>query len=41
MPRELDFLQGTLDVLVLRALTWGPMHGYGVASFIRDRKSVV
>ena len=35
MPRELDFLQGTLDVLVLRALTWGPMHGYGVASFIR------
>ena len=36
MPRELDFLQGTLDVLVLRALTWGPMHGYGVASFIRN-----
>src|SRR5687767_7849698 len=35
MSRELDFLQGTLDVLVLRALTWGPMHGYGVASFIR------
>jgi PadR family transcriptional regulator PadR len=35
MVRELDFLQGTLDVLVLRALTWGPMHGYGVASFIR------
>ncbi len=36
MPRELDFLQGTLDVLVLRALTCGPMHGYGVASFIRN-----
>lgn len=35
MPKQLDFLQGTLDVLVLRALTWGPMHGYGVASFIR------
>jgi PadR family transcriptional regulator PadR len=35
MPRELDFLQGTLDVLILRALTFGPMHGYGVASFIR------
>ena len=34
--RELDLLQGTLDVLVLRALTWGPMHGYAVARFIRD-----
>ena len=37
MPlRELDLLQGTLDVLVLRALSWGPMHGYAVARFIRD-----
>ena len=33
--RELDLLQGTLDVLVLRALTWGPMHGYAIARFIR------
>ena len=33
--RELDLLQGTLDVLVLRALSWGAMHGYGVARFIR------
>src|SRR6476660_4188077 len=31
---SLDLLQGTLDVLVLRALTWGPMHGYAVARFI-------
>lgn len=31
---ELDLLQGTLDVLVLRALSWGPMHGYAVARFI-------
>ncbi|HEX7121801.1 MAG TPA: PadR family transcriptional regulator [Gemmatimonadaceae bacterium] len=36
MTRELDLLQGTLDVLVLRALSWGPMHGYGVARFIRN-----
>ena len=37
MPtNELDLLQGTLDVLVLRALSWGPMHGYAVARFIRD-----
>jgi transcriptional regulator len=35
MANELEFLQGTLNVLVLRALTWGPMHGYGVARFIR------
>lgn len=34
-PTELDLLQGTLDVLVLRAVSWGPMHGYAVARFIR------
>ena len=34
--RELDLLQGTLDVLVLRALSWGRMHGHAVARFIRD-----
>lgn len=34
--RELDILQGTLDVLVLRALARGPMHGYAVARFIHD-----
>ncbi len=33
---ELDLLQGTLDVLVLRALSWGRMHGYAVARFIRQ-----
>ncbi len=31
---SLDLLQGTLDVLVLQALSWGPMHGYAVARFI-------
>lgn len=35
-PRELDLLQGTLDVLVLRTLSWGPKHGYAVARFIRE-----
>jgi transcriptional regulator len=34
---RLDLLQGTVDVLVLRALAWGPMHGYSVATWIRDR----
>jgi PadR family transcriptional regulator, regulatory protein PadR len=33
---QLDLLQGTLDVLVLRALSFGRAHGYAVARFIRD-----
>ena len=33
----MDLLQGTLDVLILRTLTWGPMHGYAVTRWIRDR----
>ena len=33
---DLDLLQGTLDLLVLKTLTWGPKHGYAVASWIRD-----
>jgi PadR family transcriptional regulator len=33
----MDLLQGTLDVLVLRTLAWGSMHGYAVSRWIRDR----
>ncbi len=37
MTRDpLDLLQGTLDILVLKAVSWGPRHGYAVASWIRD-----
>jgi PadR family transcriptional regulator len=36
MLGEPDLLQGTLDVLVLKALTWGPRHGHAVARLIRD-----
>ena len=32
----LDLLQGTLDVLVLKALVFGPRHGYAVARWIRE-----
>jgi PadR family transcriptional regulator, regulatory protein PadR len=32
----MDILQGTLDILVLRALSRGPMHGYAVARFIHE-----
>jgi len=35
----IDLLQGTLDVLVLKALSWGPRHGHGVARIIRDSTS--
>lgn len=33
---ERDFLQGTLDVLVLQGLAWGPKHGYAVARWIEE-----
>lgn len=29
-----DILRGALDLLILRALSWGPAHGYGVARWI-------
>jgi PadR family transcriptional regulator PadR len=36
MRSDLDLVQGTLDVLVLKTLTWGPRHGYAVAHWIRQ-----
>lgn len=41
MPDPLDLLQGTLDLLVLRTLSWGPMHGYSVARMIKERSKSV
>ena len=32
--RKTDALQGTLDLLVLRTLSLGPQHGYGIATHI-------
>ena len=29
-------LRGTLDVLILKALTWGPRHGYAVAEWVNE-----
>jgi PadR family transcriptional regulator PadR len=34
---RMDLLQGTLDVLVLKTLSWGPLHGYAVARWIAQR----
>src|SRR5688500_16343064 len=37
MPRPtIDLLQGTLDLLVLKTLSWGPAHGYSVARWIQQ-----
>jgi transcriptional regulator len=33
----LDLLQGTVDVLILRTLSWEPMHGYAISRWIRQR----
>lgn len=33
----LGLVQGTVDVLILKTLTWGPMHGYAIAQWIRQR----
>jgi DNA-binding PadR family transcriptional regulator len=30
-------LRGTLDTLVLKALSWGPMHAYEITSWLEDR----
>ena len=31
-----DLLQGTLATLILKALSWGPLHGYGIARWIEQ-----
>ena len=41
MPSSLELLQGTLDLLVLKSLSMGPLHGYAVARIIRERSDDV
>jgi PadR family transcriptional regulator, regulatory protein PadR len=36
MDDDLELVQGTLDALVLKTLSWGPRHGYAVARWIHD-----
>jgi PadR family transcriptional regulator, regulatory protein PadR len=36
MPPKRDLLPGTLDMLILKTLTAGPLHGYGVALHIKE-----
>jgi hypothetical protein len=35
LDRDGGLLRGTLDVLILKALSWGPRHGYAVAEWIK------
>lgn len=35
-PRPLDLLQGTLDLLILKTLALGPMHGWGISQRIQQ-----
>lgn len=37
MADALPVVKGTLDVLVLKALSWGPMHGYEVTRWLEER----
>src|SRR5262252_9490143 len=32
---RIELLQGTLDLLILQTLLWGPQHGYGISQAIR------
>jgi len=39
MRNPLPLMKGTLDVLVLKALSWGPMHGFEITQWLEDRSS--
>jgi transcriptional regulator len=42
MPqRSLDLMQGTVDVLILKTLSWQPLHGYAIAKWIEQRSDGV
>ena len=38
---RIELLQGTLDMLILQTLQWGPQHGYGISQAIRTRSGEV
>ena len=38
---RVELLQGTLDMLILQTLQWGPQHGYGISQAIRIRSGEV
>jgi len=38
---RIELLQGTLDMLVLKTLQWGPQHGYAISQALRSRSGEV
>jgi len=36
MATDLEFKRGAIELLILKTLSWGPMHGYGVARWIQS-----
>ena len=34
--RDIELIQGTLTVLILKTLSWGPMNGYAIAQWVRQ-----
>jgi PadR family transcriptional regulator, regulatory protein PadR len=36
---RIELLQGTLDMLILQTLQWGPQHGYGISQAIRTNSN--
>ncbi|HEX8174923.1 MAG TPA: PadR family transcriptional regulator [Pyrinomonadaceae bacterium] len=38
---RIELLQGTLDLLILQTLQWGPQHGYGISQMIRANSGEV
>jgi transcriptional regulator len=38
---SIELLQGTLDMLILQTLQWGPQHGYAISQSIRGRSGEV
>lgn len=36
---QLALVKGTLDVLVLKALSWGPLHGFEITTWLEDNSS--
>ena len=37
--RDIDLIQGTLNVLILKTLAWGPANGYAIAQWVRELTS--
>lgn len=34
--RDVDLIQGTLNLLILKTLSWGPRNGFGIAAWVRQ-----